>query len=79
MLSESTAAKDLFVKRELYESQRVEHYLIVDTAERSIRWLALQATGKYEDTSSCIADDGLFSVSLSDGCTIHFDRKAALA
>jgi Uma2 family endonuclease len=79
VLSESTATKDNDAKRELYENQRVEHYLIADTAERFIRWFALQSSGEYRDTSNSIPDDGLFSVSLSDGCVIHFDRKGAFA
>ncbi|MDZ4851068.1 MAG: Uma2 family endonuclease [Pirellulaceae bacterium] len=79
VLSESTANKDLHAKRELYEEQRVEHYLIVDTDESTIRWFALQSTGKYQDMTSSIASNGQFSVSLRDGCIIHLDRNMALA
>lgn len=79
VLSESTANKDLHAKRELYEIQRVEHYLTVDIDESSIRWLVLPSTGKYQDMSNSIARDGLFSVSLRDGCMIHLDRNTALA
>ena len=78
VLSESTATKDLIAKRELYEEQQVEHYLIVDTAERSIRWLALQSNGKSADQSDTISSDGRFSILLQNGCMIDFDSNAAL-
>ena len=78
VLSDSTAEKDVTVKRELYESQGIEHYLIVDTATKSICWLALQAKGQYEDVSAQIGPAGNFSVPLDNGCEIHFDRQAAL-
>ena len=77
VLSESTATKDLHAKRELYEEQKVEHYLIVDTAELSIQWLALQSNGKFSDQSDSIANDGKFSIELRNGCVVHFDRNAA--
>ena len=78
VLSESTATKDLHAKRELYEEQKVEHYLIVDTAQFSIRWLALQSNGKFSDQSDSIAKDGKFSIELRNGCVVHIDRDAAL-
>lgn len=76
ILSESTADKDIHAKRELYEKSKVGHYLIVDTAVRSIRWFELQANDQFEDVSRRV-NDGIFSVSLSDGCELQFDRKTA--
>lgn len=77
ILSESTANKDSHAKRELYESFKVKHYLIADTSARSIRWLELQANDKFEDVSSRIDSDGIFYLSLCNGCEIQFDRKTA--
>jgi len=79
ILSEATAEKDLHAKRDLYEHNKVKHYLIVDTAQRSICWLELQANDKFEDVSSRIGDDGEFCVALDQGCEIHCDRKTAFS
>ena len=79
VLSESTATKDVIAKRELYERQRVENYLIVDTEARSICWLELQSNGIYQDATNKIADNGLFSISLSNGCIVNFDRNAGFS
>jgi len=75
ILSESTADKDMRAKRELYEHQRVQHYLMVDTTARSIQWLELQSDDRFEDASSRIEKDGAFRVVLGDGCELQLDRK----
>jgi len=77
ILSKSTADKDIHAKRELYEINKVKHYLIVDIAEKSILWLELQANEKFEDVTSRIADDGVFCLLLKDGCELQLDRKTA--
>ena len=79
VLSESTATKDRLAKRELYERQGVEDYLIVDTAARTICWLELQTNGTYQDATNKIAENGLFSISLSNGCIVNFDRNAGFS
>lgn len=76
VLSDSTADKDRHAKRELYESKHVKHYLIANTAARTIQWLELKTDGKYEDVSTQI-NNGEFSVSLEDGCEIQFECKSA--
>lgn len=77
ILSKSTAHKDRTAKRDLYESQGVEHYLLVDVDEQSLCWLALQADGKYADVSDQIPADGKFDITLRDGCVLHFNREQA--
>jgi Uma2 family endonuclease len=76
VLSEATAEKDRTVKRELYESLGVEHYLIVDLSAKAIQWLALAESGTFDDRTDRIAADGKFSTVLRNHCSIHFDRES---
>jgi Uma2 family endonuclease len=76
ILSESTADKDRHAKRELYENNRVKHYVIADVSEKSLQWLELQSDGKYEDVSTRISN-GQFCMSLEDGCDIRIECKSA--
>lgn len=78
VLSESTRLKDETAKLKLYENQGVEHYLLADPDEQSIRWLALQPDGTFQENDTTI-DDGRFNVSLKNGCSIAFDREAIFA
>jgi Uma2 family endonuclease len=76
ILSEATAEKDRTVKRDLYESQGVEHYLIVDLIAKAIQWLAMSESGTFNDWTDRIAEDGKFSIVLSNQCRINFDRES---
>jgi Uma2 family endonuclease len=76
VLSEATADKDRTVKRELYESHGVEHYLLVDLNTKAIQWLALSGSGGFEDWTEHIAEERVFSVTLRNQCIINFDRES---
>lgn len=77
ILSEATAEKDRHAKRELYENNHVKHYLIADTAKKTVQWLELQEDSRYEDVSMRI-HNGEFSVVLEAGCVIQFECKSAI-
>lgn len=79
VLSDATADKDRTVKRTLYESTGVLHYLIVDPVTKTIEWLALGADGRYHDRSAEVLPTGRFEVTLPDGCRIEFDRQTTFA
>ncbi len=79
VLSESTSDKDQTVKRELYESYEVEHYLIADPMAKKIQWLKLSPAGKYVDCSHNFVTDGIFTVELHDRCIISIDCNLAFA
>jgi Uma2 family endonuclease len=79
VLSESTADKDRTVKRELYESFGVEHYLLADPAAKSIQWLKLGPQNKFVDQAPEIADDGRFALETRGGCRVRFDRNSAFS
>ncbi|MCY2979413.1 MAG: hypothetical protein NTU79_12180 [Planctomycetota bacterium] len=42
-------------------------------------WLELQTNGTYQDATNKIADNGIFSISLSNGCIVNFDRNAGFS
>lgn len=75
VLSESTADKDRTVKRDLYESCGVQHYLIADPLNKTLQWLELGAAGEYIDNSRVAADEK-FWLELNDQCVVHFDSKS---
>ena len=74
VLSDSTSDKDRTVKRELYESQGVEHYLIVDPVMHSIQWLRLGKAG-YADMSYQTGLHEAFTITLENGCNLRFDPR----
>src|SRR6056297_974137 len=52
ILSSSTRQNDLTYKRELYQSQGVRTYLIVDPDTRTIQQLTLSSDGTYESNDA---------------------------
>ncbi len=75
VLSDSTSDKDRTVKRELYESQCVEHYLIVDPVFPAIQWLSLMKKSYYTDRSSQISLAEPFAITLDNGCNLLVDPR----
>ncbi len=75
VLSESTADKDRTVKRELYESCGVQHYLIADPRSKTLQWLELGAAGEYLENSRIAAEEK-FSLILNDRCVIDLDWQS---
>ncbi len=72
VLSESTRLKDETAKRELYQAQGVEHYLLADPEARTIRWMAIQPNGTYREHDTS-AGSGAFSLTLKNGCKIDIN------
>lgn len=64
VLSASTRQRDLTVKRELYESQRVGHYLLADPESRTLTLLGL-------DESAYQQADTQHPIELHPGCTLQ--------
>ncbi len=79
VLSPSTAKKDLEAKRELYESQKVEHYFIINPDDQSVRWLTLGNDEKFTDATSQIASGRSCQTTLTSGCVIDFDFEKVFA
>ena len=52
VLSESTRNRDLELKREIYQAQRVPDYLILDPDENQLISLRLDSTGEYVSIDS---------------------------
>jgi Uma2 family endonuclease len=72
VLSEATAQRDRTHKRDLYEAQGVEHYLIVDLAGLEIIWFKLDASGNFvEHTILATAKSAEFA--LRDGCILRLE------
>lgn len=51
ILSEATRTRDLTFKRNIYQEQKIQWYLILDPEDRSIIALKLNSVGEYEETS----------------------------
>lgn len=79
VLSDATAEKDRSAKRSLYESMGVAHYLLVDPAAKTIEWLLLGDDGRYVEGAAASVTADRFSVPLTDGCQIDFDRRITFA
>lgn len=70
VLSPSTKAKDLTVKRSIYLDQKVAYYLIIDPDKEEFTVLHLVA-GEYEVASK--GHDGLFTFRLENDCRAAVD------
>lgn len=68
VLSPSSAEKDLTAKRQLYEQQQVEHYLLIDVAKQTISWLALR-NGSYVEMPEQSPQQTL-QIALANGCVV---------
>lgn len=73
ILSPSTALRDRHTKFEIYETQAVKYYLIVDTEKKSIEVYEL-INGTYQ--LQPFNNDGLFQFDFEDDCAIMPDIKA---
>ena len=71
VLSPATRRNDLTYKRDLYASQGVETYLIVDPDTKSIEHLLLGQDGKYESVDASIR----LVVTVCGDCEIEVDLK----
>ncbi|TWT89557.1 Uma2 family endonuclease [Neorhodopirellula pilleata] len=69
VLSESTKQNDLNFKRDLYESQGVSTYLILDPDLNRVTRLRLQADGGYESTDH----HEQVTVQVCDDCILSID------
>lgn len=75
ILSPSTRKNDLTYKRELYESERVGTYLIVDPETKTIEQLTLSESGAYETAG---AQESL-RISLCGDCEIELTAADVFA
>ena len=71
VLSPSTRKNDLTYKRELYQSQGVRNYLIVDPDAKTIQQLTLSPDGVYESAESV----SKIKVTVCDGCEIEVESQ----
>ncbi|MCS7466776.1 Uma2 family endonuclease [Stieleria sp. ICT_E10.1] len=71
VLSPSTRTNDLGYKRELYQRERIPHYLIIETETSVVTPLTLQH-GHY---ISQTIETASLTVNLTDGCTITIDQQ----
>lgn len=69
ILSAATRDRDLTVKRDLYEAQRVGWYVILDPDEGQSVVLRLGKSGRYES----LAADGQQTIQLCPDCTLAID------
>jgi len=69
ILSPSTRQNDLTYKRDLYASQGVETYLIVDPDAKTMEQLSLGQDGNYESVDASTH----LKVTLCDDCAIEVD------
>lgn len=66
ILSEGTRERDLTVKRQLFEQQRVDWYLIIDPDDKSLQVLRLDAGGAYQQ----VASEDQLRVDLCENCSL---------
>lgn len=71
VLSPSTRQNDLTYKRDLYASQSVGTYLIVDPAAKTIEWLTLSSSGSYEAREAAQQ----LRIDLCEDCSIEIERN----
>jgi len=72
ILSAATRARDLTIKRDLYEAQRVHWYLIIDPDEGQSSLLRLNATGRYEP----VPVENRQEIELCPGCVVALTLEA---
>jgi Uma2 family endonuclease len=72
ILSAATRARDLTIKRDLYEAQRVRWYLIIDPDEGQSALLRLNATGRYEP----VPLEHRQAIELCPGCVVAVTLEA---
>lgn len=75
ILSPSTRQNDLTYKRNLYASQGVRTYLIVDPEAKTIEQLTLTSSGTYESTEA----SARFEVTVCGDCQIGLDSTTIFA
>lgn len=69
VLSPATRQNDLTYKRELYESQGVRTYLIIDPDANTIQQLTLSPAGTYKSTDA----SSKINVNVCGDCEIEID------
>ena len=72
ILSPSTAEHDRRFKRDIYEEQGVEHYLLLDPQAKQIQWLQRSQEGSYVERGP----EREMQFSICDSCTVTIDRDA---
>jgi Uma2 family endonuclease len=71
ILSPSTRRNDLTYKRELYASQGVSTYLIVDPTDKTITQLALTDSGEYQPVDA----PRVLKITICDECTVEIESS----
>ena len=71
ILSPSTAIKDRTVKFDIYEQQKVKHYLIADPIAQTIKVFELNENGYLENAT------GIFN--LNDDCILKLDLSSVFS
>ena len=79
VLSPSTAKKDLEAKRDLYESNQIEHYLIINPDDHAVQWFSLGRDGAFVDTTQQITSPRRCTARLKSGCDIDLDFEKLFA
>ena len=75
VLSPSTRQNDLTYKRDLYASQSVGVYLILDPESQTIEHLELTASGNYEPADAATR----LTFRVCDDCVLHVDADRLFA
>ena len=76
ILSPSTEEKDRTAKRDLYASQEVEYYLIVDPMAKRIEAFQRDAVTGLFDVLQSVTQDGPMEFQLSENCVATLDAAS---